>query len=222
MSNISIENIYSLKDSLKPQMVRKFVHINYYAPTHIENRVNLSQLDCVKTLYFMRFKILYNFFNEHIDINDFTVNCMNLSRVRNELDRIENSTVHLNQSNQINQKIIIITRLEDRFKNLIIFLFFIISIIILFWILFFKIILKYLKTKSYQSKPIDHTETIQLASKLFIPKLVYDYEFKINLASFSEPREEISDACLTNDNDQNQSIFLFKLLVTFIFYLKLI
>ncbi len=69
--NISLENIYHIKDSLKSKMVRKFVHINYFAPTHIENRVDI---DCVKTIYFMRLKILYNFFNEHNDINDFLIN----------------------------------------------------------------------------------------------------------------------------------------------------
>ena len=38
---------------------------------------------------------------------------------------------------------------------------------------------------------IDHTETIKLASILFIPKLVYGYEFKINLASLSESKEKL-------------------------------
>ncbi len=92
MPNISNENIYSLKNSLKPNRVPN--HFKYYSATHIENRVNI---DCSKTLYFMKFKILYNFLNEHIDIDDFLKNCMNLTQLRNNLNYLENSTFYKNE-----------------------------------------------------------------------------------------------------------------------------
>ena len=62
--NISNENIFNIKNSFKPVVNRSYVLRKYYSVTHIENRVNI---DCSKTLYFMKSKILYNFFNEHID-----------------------------------------------------------------------------------------------------------------------------------------------------------
>ncbi len=198
MPNISIENIYSMKDSLKPQMVRKFVHIKYFAPAHIENRVKLSDLNCVKTLYFMRFKILYNFFNEHIDINDFLSNCMNLSNIRQELDRIENSSIHLNISNQNNQQTIGITHLEDRLKNMIIFCFIFFSFFISISFLFVKIILKIFKTKNNQLEPIE------LSSKCFIHesanKTMTGYKFRTRSKNLLGPKEKISNAnvCLTD------------------------
>jgi hypothetical protein len=149
MPNISLKNIHNLKDSLKPQMVRKFVHINYFAPTHIENR---ADIDCVKTLYFMRLKILYNFFNEHNDINDFLINCMNSSQVRNELDKLENSSNHLieySQDTPAFKKVNII----DSPKNLIIYLFISVTIVISIIFLIHRYVLKTLKTKNNQSEP---------------------------------------------------------------------
>jgi Leucine-rich repeat (LRR) protein len=92
--NISNENIFNIKNSLKPVVIRSYVLWKYYSVAHIENRVNI---DCSKTLYFMKSKILYNFFNEHIDINDFLSNCMNLSEIRNKLNYLENSTLHRNE-----------------------------------------------------------------------------------------------------------------------------
>jgi hypothetical protein len=58
--------------------VRKFVNLKliYYSPVYIENR---ADIDCVKTLYLMEYKILYNFFNEHVDIDDFFRNCKDRS-----------------------------------------------------------------------------------------------------------------------------------------------
>ena len=57
MPNISNENIYSIKNSLKAKQIN--FKRRCYSVTYVENRVNI---DCVKTLYFMKFKILYNFF----------------------------------------------------------------------------------------------------------------------------------------------------------------
>ena len=158
MPNISNENIYSIKDSLKPRLVRKFFHINYFAPTHIENRVDV---DCVKTLYFMRFKILYNFFNEHIDINDFTTNCMNLSKVRNELNFIENSSNHLENVTQLYKK----NHLNDSSKIFIIYLFIFASFIISIIYLIFYYFLKQFKAKNSQNEQ-KHAEDIELNSDL--------------------------------------------------------
>ena len=45
----------------------------------------------------MKFKILYNFLNEHIDVNDFLFNCMNLSELRNKLNYLEKSSNHSNE-----------------------------------------------------------------------------------------------------------------------------
>ena len=98
MPNISNENIYNIKDSLKARMVRKYVKWKYYSATHIENRIDIN---CSKTLHFMKLKILYNFLNEYIDINDFLLNCMNLSELRSSLNYLENSSVH--QDEIINQ-----------------------------------------------------------------------------------------------------------------------
>ena len=45
----------------------------------------------------MKYKILYNFLNEHNDINDFLFNCMNLTRLRMDLNYLENSSFHQNE-----------------------------------------------------------------------------------------------------------------------------
>jgi len=45
----------------------------------------------------MKFKILYNFLYEHIDVNDFLSNCMNLYELRNNLNYLENSSNHSNE-----------------------------------------------------------------------------------------------------------------------------
>jgi len=90
--NISNENIYSIKNSLKAKQIN--FKRRYYSVTYVENRVNI---DCVKTLYFMKFKILYNFLYEHIDVNDFLSNCMNLYELRNNLNYLENSSNHSNE-----------------------------------------------------------------------------------------------------------------------------
>ena len=64
VSNLSIEDIKSLKNSLDPKKVRHYYCYNYYDSIYIENRVDL---DCRKTYYLMKYKLFLNYFNEHID-----------------------------------------------------------------------------------------------------------------------------------------------------------
>ena len=76
MENISIENIKILKELLSnPKVVKTVGNIlRYYSPIHIENR---NDTNCLKVLFFIRNKILYNFLNEHIDSLNFIQNCFN-------------------------------------------------------------------------------------------------------------------------------------------------
>jgi Leucine-rich repeat (LRR) protein len=177
MPNISNENIYSIKDSLKPQMVRTFFHINYFAPTHIENRVDV---DCVKTLYFMRFKILYNFFNEHIDINDFTTNCMNLSIVRHKLNYLEYSSNHFDEEIKSSIKI----QLNDSSKIFIIYSFISASITISIIYSFYYYFLKQFKTKNSQNEQ-NNAESIELSLdlKVISPDAINSQSFFVSNAN---------------------------------------
>ena len=79
MENISIENIKILKELLSnPKVVKTVGNIlRYYSPIHIENR---NDTNCLKVLFFIRNKILYNFLNEHIDSLSFIQNCFNISK----------------------------------------------------------------------------------------------------------------------------------------------
>ena len=78
MKNISIENIKILKESFKPKVVKAVGNrLIYYSSIHIENR---NDTNCLKVLFFIRNKILYNFLNEHIDSNSFIQNCFNISK----------------------------------------------------------------------------------------------------------------------------------------------
>jgi hypothetical protein len=93
MRNISLENIYNIRNSFKPKMVKKYSRWEYFLPVHIENRVDI---ECSRTLLFMRSKLLYNFLNEYIDVDDFLMNCMNLTKLRNDLNSLEKSLSHIN------------------------------------------------------------------------------------------------------------------------------
>jgi len=123
---------------------------------------------------------------------------MNLPNVRKELDRIENSSIHLNISNQNNQQTIGITHLEDRLKNMIIFCFIFFSFFISISFLFVKIILNIFKTKNNQLEPIE------LSSKCFIHesanKTMTGYKFRTRSKNLLGPKEKISNAnvCLTD------------------------
>jgi Leucine-rich repeat (LRR) protein len=81
ISNLSIENIKNLKNSLNPKKIRHYYCYNFYDSIYIENRIDL---DCRKTYYLMKQKLFLNYFNEHIDsvriLND--SNC-NTSQIQN-------------------------------------------------------------------------------------------------------------------------------------------
>ena len=82
IDKLTIEDVCSLKESLKPVIIKSFAHISYYDPINIENR---NDIDCTKTLIFLRSKIFYNFLNEHIDFNTLLHNCQNISKIKNEM-----------------------------------------------------------------------------------------------------------------------------------------
>ncbi len=77
MPNITFEQKCDLKRTFQSNWTRKFVHIKYYKPVHIDNRVDKS---CENIIEFFRVKILYNFFNEHFDSVSFFENCNQLGR----------------------------------------------------------------------------------------------------------------------------------------------
>ena len=75
---LNIQNSNILKETVNPKVVKEVGNIlTYYSPTHIENR---NDTNCLKVLFFIRNKILYNFLNEHIDSNSFIQNCFNISK----------------------------------------------------------------------------------------------------------------------------------------------
>ena len=67
-----------LISSLKPKKTKSFASLNYYDPVYIENRVDI---DCKKTLTFIKSKILYNFLYD-FDMNNFLLNCKDVSKLR--------------------------------------------------------------------------------------------------------------------------------------------
>jgi hypothetical protein len=74
MPNISVENMLSLKKSLKPKKVKKYLNYEYYDSIFVENRVDIQ---CEKTFSLIKSKIFYNFLYEYDMINflnDCTVN----------------------------------------------------------------------------------------------------------------------------------------------------
>ena len=78
MENISIETVKTLLELLNPKVVKSVGNIlRYYSSIHIENR---NDTNCLKVLFFIRNKILYNFLNEHIDSLSFIQNCFNISK----------------------------------------------------------------------------------------------------------------------------------------------
>ena len=78
LPNITFEQKCDLKKTFQFNWTRKFAHIKYYRPVHIDNRVDNS---CENIIEFFRVKILYNFFNEHIDSVSFFQNCDRLGRI---------------------------------------------------------------------------------------------------------------------------------------------
>ncbi len=92
MPNITFEQKCDLKRTFQSNWIRKFVHIRYFEPVHIDNRVDKS---CENIIEFFRVKILYNFFNEHIDSVSFFENCDRLGR---------NGTIKFKECSSINNR----------------------------------------------------------------------------------------------------------------------
>ena len=93
IQNITIKMIHLLKDKLKPNFVYNHWIYNYYDSIYIENR---QDIDCFKMLFLIKYKIFYNFIFDYHDINDITSNCMNLSKVRDTLNRFNDNVYHIN------------------------------------------------------------------------------------------------------------------------------
>ena len=55
IQNITNETIFNLINSLRPNKIRRFSHLEYYDSIYIENRVD--SLKCANTILFMRFKL---------------------------------------------------------------------------------------------------------------------------------------------------------------------
>ncbi len=109
--NITIEMIRVLNNSLKPNFAYKNWIYDYYDSIYIENR---QDIDCFKMLFLIEFKIFYNFINDNVDVNDIITNCMNLTKVRDTLNKFKGNLFHLNYKpkviptiNRVTYKIII-------------------------------------------------------------------------------------------------------------------
>ncbi len=79
MPKLSMDNICIFISTLKSIRKKVFKEIEYYESTHIENRIDLN---CTETLIFLRFKIFYNFLNEHNDFQSFLNDCLVTSYLR--------------------------------------------------------------------------------------------------------------------------------------------
>jgi len=94
ISNMSLEMLQILNNSLNPNLAYKSWIYEYYDSIYIENRVNI---DCFKLFYLIKYKVYYNFINDNVDINDvITSDCLNLTQVRNNLNRFNDSFKHQN------------------------------------------------------------------------------------------------------------------------------
>ncbi len=97
MDNLAISNIESLTNSLKVILIKHYYATDIYDTIYIENRIDL---DCEKTLWFMRHKLMYNYFNEHFDALYFSENCNNKTKLEISLKRykkLQESIVDLNE-----------------------------------------------------------------------------------------------------------------------------
>ena len=72
ISNLSIENVWNLKNSFKQKILKEFANLAYFESIYIENRVD--SFNCEKTLLFLKSKKFYNFRFEY-DMIDFINNC---------------------------------------------------------------------------------------------------------------------------------------------------
>ncbi len=91
--NITIEMIHLFKDKLKPNFAYNHWIYDYYDSIYIENR---QDINCYKTLFLIKYKLFYNFIFDYYDINDITSNCMNLSKLRDTLNRYNDNVYHIN------------------------------------------------------------------------------------------------------------------------------
>jgi hypothetical protein len=92
--NMSIEMMRILNYSLNPNFAYKHWVYQYYNSIYIENRQNI---DCFKMLFLIKFKVYYNFINDNVDIHDVTTSdCMNLTKVRETLNRYNDTFHHIN------------------------------------------------------------------------------------------------------------------------------
>ena len=68
--------------------------LRYYDSIYIENR---QDIDCFKMLFLIKFKVYYNFINDNNDINYVTTSdCMNLTKVRDKLNKFNDTFHHIN------------------------------------------------------------------------------------------------------------------------------
>jgi hypothetical protein len=87
--------IHLFKDKLKPNLIKNHeIFYQYYNSIYIENR---QDIDCFKMLFLIKFKVYYNFINDNNDINYVTnSDCMNLTKVRETLNKFNDTFHHLN------------------------------------------------------------------------------------------------------------------------------
>jgi len=104
MANLSISNTESLLNSLKVILIKHYYATYIYDSIYIENRIDL---DCEKTLWFMRHKLLYNYFNEHFESLYFNEHCNNETKLRISL-RVFNKSLEKTQSEDNNSSQMII------------------------------------------------------------------------------------------------------------------
>jgi Leucine-rich repeat (LRR) protein len=78
IKNITTEQVYNLKLGLMSIRIRDFYVYHYYDSIYIENR---DDNDCVKTFFFMKYKILYNFLNDY-DKDNFFLDCTQVTQLK--------------------------------------------------------------------------------------------------------------------------------------------
>jgi len=87
----SIEMLRILNYSLNSFAYNHWI-FHYYDSVYVENR---HDIDCFKTL--IKFKVYYIFIDDNNDINYVTTsNCMNLTKVRDNLNKFNDTFHHIN------------------------------------------------------------------------------------------------------------------------------
>ncbi len=97
IDNISIQIMHILNNSLEPIMIKHNKYYEFYETIYIENRIDIN---CEKTLWFMKNDIYYNFFFEHTDVNSFLNDCKNKSKL--ELRELFEKYDQLNETKKTN------------------------------------------------------------------------------------------------------------------------